>query len=430
VVIALLFVTIVILLLVAMTALYVAAEFASVAVRVVRIQALAEEGNTTAKKLLPHLKDAQSLDRYVAACQIGITISSLVLGAYGKGQMAHYLRPYLSEVPGVNVDQLTTIVVLLGLTIFHVVLGELVPKAVALRYPEKLALALTYPMLFSLAIYGWSIKVLNGSGNLILALFRIPPAGHRHVHSPEELERLVSHDTESVDLDEEDRRLLTRVFRFGDHSAHAVMVPRTKVVGLNLQADLESNLQTMESSGHTRFPAFDEDADKVDGYIHLKDVTRALADGTLTDLRTLLRPVNFVPANLRVDQLFERMRIERAHLVVLLDEFGGTAGIVTMEDILQEVIGEMQDEFTRRVDRILERDGTKLLVRGALLVEQLGDEIGQEFTDVPANTVGGLVMHLLGRPAQQGEQVEYQGIKFTVVEVQRNQVSRVRVEHG
>lgn len=413
-----------------MTALYVAAEFASVAVRVVRIQALAEEGNATAKKLLPHLKDAHSLDRYVAACQIGITISSLVLGAYGKAEMAHYLRPYLAHVPGINVDQLTTFVVLLGLTIFHVVLGELVPKALALRYPEKIALALTYPMLISLAIYGWSIKVLNGSGNLILALFRIPPAGHRHVHSPEELERLVSHDTESVALDEEDRKLLTRVFRFGDHSAHAVMVPRTKVIGLNLQADLESNLKIMEESGHTRFPAFDGEADNVEGYIHLKDVTRALADGTLTDLKSLLRPVTFAPSNLSVDRLFERMRVERAHLVVLLDEFAGTAGIVTMEDILQEVIGEMQDEFTRRVDRILERDGKTLLVRGALLVSQLGDEIGQEFEEAPANTIGGLVMHLLGRPAQPNDQVEFQGVTFTVVEVHRNQVRRVRVEHG
>lgn len=413
-----------------MTALYVAAEFASVAVRVVRIQALAEEGNATAKKLLPHLKDAHSLDRYVAACQIGITISSLVLGAYGKGQMAIYLKPYLEQVPGVNVDQLTTVVVLIGLTIFHVVLGELVPKAVALRYPEKLALALTYPMLLSLALYGWSIKVLNGSGNAILALFRIPAAGHRHVHSPEELERLVSHNTEAVDLDEEDRKLLTRVFRFGDHSAHAVMVPRTKVVGLNLQSDLESNLKTMESSGHTRFPAFDGEADKVEGYIHLKDVTRALADGALSDLRSLLRPVTFAPSNLSVDRLFERMRVERAHLVVLLDEFGGTAGIVTMEDILQEVIGEMQDEFTRRGTRILEKDGDTLLVRGALLVDQLGDEIGQEFSDTPANTVGGLVMHLLGRPAQKGDSVEFHGVKLTVVEVQGNRVSRVRVHHG
>ena len=413
-----------------MTSLYVAAEFASVAVRVVRIQALAEEGNSTAQKLLPHLKDAHSLDRYVAACQIGITISSLVLGAYGKGQMAIYLKPYLANVPGVNVDQLTTVIVLIGLTIFHVVLGELVPKAVALRYPERLALALTYPMLLSLALYGWSIKVLNGSGNAILALFRIPAAGHRHVHSPEELERLVSHNAESVALDEDDRKLLTRVFRFGDHSAHAVMVPRTKVVGLNLQADLESNLKVMETSGHTRFPVFDGEADKVEGYIHLKDVTRALADGALTELRPLLRPVTFSPSNLSVDRLFERMRAERAHLVVLLDEFAGTAGIVTMEDILQEVVGEMQDEFTRRSKRILEKDGNSLLVRGALLVDHLGEEVGRELDDAPANTVGGLVMHLLGRPAQASDTVQYEGLTLTVVEVQGNRVSRVRVTHG
>ncbi len=425
-----LFVTLVILFLVALTALYVAAEFASVAVRVVRIQALAEEGNSTAQKLLPHLKDAHSLDRYVAACQIGITISSLVLGAYGKGQMTIYLKPYLSKIPGVNPDQITTLLVLFALTVFHVVLGELVPKAVALRFPEKIALALTYPMLLSLALFGWSIKVLNGSGNLILALFKVPAAGHRHVHSPEELERLVSRDAESVALDDDDRKLLTRVFRFGDHSAHAVMVPRTRVIGLNLSNDLETNLKTMEDSGHTRFPVFDGEVDKVEGYIHLKDVTRALADGQLTDLRTLIRPVTFAPSNLNVDRLFERMRTERAHLVILLDEFAGTAGIVTMEDILQEVVGEMQDEFTRRAGRILEKNESSLLVRGALLVDQLGDEVGRDLGLAPANTVGGLVMHLLGRPAAEGDKVEYLGMTLTVVEVQGNRVSRVRIEHG
>jgi CBS domain containing-hemolysin-like protein len=422
----------IILFLVALTALYVGAEFASVAVRVVRIQALAEEGNATAKKLLPHLKDAHSLDRYVAACQVGITVSSLVLGAYGQKRLAIHFQPFVDRLGGldaVTTASITATAVLILMTVFHVVLGELLPKAIALRFPEKIALALTYPMLLSLLVFGWSIKLLNGTGNWILGLFKIPTAGHRHVHSPEELQQLVSHDVNSVDLEAGERQLLTRVFRFGNHVAQNVMVPRMKMVLLNLEAPLEESLKVMEASGHTRFPVVIGDADKVEGYVHLKDVTVRLAEGDLTELRTLLRPAAFAPSNLPVDRLFERMRKERVHLMVLLDEFGGTAGILTMEDVLQEVVGEMRDEFSPKKRHVLEKTERSLLVRGNMLLDALAEETDHPFESSPANTVGGLVMHLLERPAVEGDTVEFSGLRFTVTQVQGKRVARVRVDH-
>ncbi len=426
-----LFDIVIILLLVAMTALYVAAEFASVAVKVVRIQALAEEGHATAQKLLPHLKDAHCLDRYVAACQVGITVSSLVLGAYGQKQLARHFQPLVDKMGGLDAvtsASLTATMVLILMTVFHVVLGELLPKAIALRFPERIALALTYPMLFSLFIFGWSIKVLNGTGNWILGLFKVPTAGHRHVHSPEELQQLVSHDNSGVALDAGERTLLSRVFRFGNHVALDIMVPRMKVVFLDANATLADNLQLMESSGHTRFPVVQGDADTVEGYIHLKDVTTMMAEGTLQELRSLIRPAAYAPSSLAVDRLFDRMRKERVHLMVLLDEFGGTAGILTMEDVLQEVVGEMQDEFGPRQGRVLEKSEKSLLVRGNLLLDRLTEETGWPMDEVPANTVGGLVMHLLGRPAKEGESVEFSGARFTVTQIQGKRVARVRIE--
>ena len=257
----------------------------------------------------------------------------------------------------------------------------------------------------------------------------MPTAGHRHVHSPEELERLVSHDTETVTLEEGERKLLTRVFRFGDHTAENLMVPRIKVVSLNLQATLEESLAQMEASPHTRFPVSDGDVDKVVGYLHLKDVTRAVADGELKDLRSLMRPVTYAPFSLTVDRLFERMRRERAHLVVLLDEFGGTAGIVTMQDVLQEVVGEMQDEFGESRARILENSGGVMLVRGNLLVQQLAEEAGFKLPPAPASTVGGLVLHLAGGPVNEGDTVEFGELRLTVEEVKGKRVTRVRVSH-
>lgn len=422
---------VIILLLVAMTALYVAAEFASVAVKVVRIQALAEEGDATAKKLLPHLKDAHCLDRYVAACQVGITVSSLVLGAYGQKRLAQHFQPLVDKMGGldpVTSASLTATAVLILMTVFHVVLGELLPKAIALRFPEKIALALTYPMLASLFIFGWSIKLLNGTGNWILGLFKVPTAGHRHVHSPEELQQLVSHNNAAVTLEAGERTLLGRVFRFGNHVALDIMVPRMKVVFLDVNAPLAENLQLMETSGHTRFPVVAGDADKVEGYIHLKDVTTQMAEGTLQDLRSLIRPAAYAPSSLAVDRLFDRMRKERAHLMVLLDEFGGTAGVLTMEDVLQEVVGEMQDEFGPRQGRVLEKTEKSLLVRGNLLLDRLTEETGWPMEASPANTVGGLVMHILGRPAKEGEMVEFSEARFTVTQVQGKRVARVRVE--
>ena len=336
----------VILLLVVINALYVAAEFATVAVKTVRIQAMAESGNGVAQKLLPHLTNASSLDRYVAACQIGITVSSLLLGAYGQKRLASFLEPLLSRYAGVEAGTAASIaatVILVLLTGIQVVLGELLPKAVALRFPEKVSLALTYPMLLSLWLYHAFIFVLNGSGNLILGLFNVSTAGHRHVHSPEELQQMVSRDAENVDLEESERLMMKRVFRFGSHSAQNIMVPRTKVVGVDLQSDLETILQTMEESHFTRFPIFAGQADSVQGYLHIRDVTMALAHSENPDLKALARPAVYAPASLPVDRLLERMRGERVHLMVLLDEFGGTAGIVTMEDVVSEVMGEMQD---------------------------------------------------------------------------------------
>lgn len=421
----------IILALVALTALYVAAEFASVAVKVVRIQALAEEGHKTAQRLLPHLRDAQCLDRYVAACQVGITISSLVLGAYGQRRLAYHFQPLVDRIGGldaVTAASLTATAALILMTVFHVVLGELLPKAIALRFPEKIALALTYPMLGSLFLFGWSIRILNGTGNWILSLFRLPTAGHRHVHSPEELQQLVSHDTHSVDLDETERRLLTRVFRFGNHVAQEIMVPRMKMVTLRADAPVKESLEVMLSSGHTRFPLLSGDADKVEGYVHLKDVTVALSEGRCESLRALMRPVRYAPASLSVDRLLERMRKERAHLMVLLDEFGGTAGILTMQDVLHEVVGEMQDEFGPKKGRLLEKGDRSALVRGSMLLDRLAEETGWSLDSAPASTVGGLIMHLLGRPAQEGDSVLFSGARFTATEVVGKRVARVRIE--
>lgn len=346
--------SLIIIVLVALNALYVAAEFATVSVKTIRIQALAETGNKAAQRLLPHLANASSLDRYVAACQIGITASSLILGAFGQKALARSIEPWLQRITALDPStaaSITATFILILLTAFQVVLGELLPKAVALRIPDRTALALTYPMLASLWLFKWFIAVLNGTGTWFLKLMGVPTAGHRHVHSPEELERLVGHDQSSVTLEETERKLMIRVFHFADHSGEQIMVPRAKVTFLDAEAGLQDSLRLMRESGHTRFPVLDSQKDKVLGYIHLKDVTQSLARGSLQSLKSLLRPALHAPAKLPGQELFERMRRQGSHLVVLLDDSGQMTGLVTMEDVLQRIVGKMQDEFSVRSDR-------------------------------------------------------------------------------
>jgi CBS domain containing-hemolysin-like protein len=346
-------VTLIIVVLVAFNALYVAAEFATVSVKTIRIQALAETGNKAAQRLLPHLSDASSLDRYVAACQIGITASSLVLGAFGQKALAKSIEPWIQRTGSLDpatAASITATVILILLTAFQVVLGELLPKAVALRIPERTAIALTYPMLASLWLFKWFIAVLNGTGTWFLKLMGVPTAGHRHVHSPEELERLVGHDETSVTLEATERKLMMRVFHFADHSGEQIMVPRAAVTFLDAKAPLEDSLKLMRESGHTRFPVLDSQTDQIAGYIHLKDVTRAVARGRLKSLEPLLRPALHATADLSATDLFERMRREGSHLVMLSDDSGAMIGLVTMEDILQQVVGKMQDEFSARTE--------------------------------------------------------------------------------
>lgn len=344
----------IIIVLVALNALYVAAEFATVTARTIRIQALADSGNSAARRLLPHLADASSLDRYVAACQIGITASSLILGAFGQQALARSLEPWLQRVVVLDPStaaSLTATFILILLTAFQVVLGELLPKAVALRIPERTALALTYPMLLSLWLFKWSIAVLNGTGTWFLKLMGVPSTGHRHVHSPEELERLVGHGETSVTLEATERKLMSRVFHFADHSGEQIMVPRADVRFLDARADLDDSLRRMRESGHTRFPVRDSQANRVDGYVHLKDVSRALARGELQDFGALMRPALHLPARLSAKELFDRMRRHGSHLVVLVDSSGAMIGMVTMDDVLQKIVGKMSDEFSSGSDR-------------------------------------------------------------------------------
>jgi CBS domain containing-hemolysin-like protein len=435
---SLLGVLLVILLLVLLNGLFVAAEFAIIGVRPSRMEQLAADGNKRAAHVLAILESNREQDRYIATAQLGITIASLGLGMYGEPQIAHFLEPLLERILGEAVTPalLHTVSFVIGLsfvTYLHVVLGEMVPKSIALTGAERAVLWLSRPMDLAQTLLTPAVRVLNSIGNGILWLLRVPPAqGHARLHSPEELELIVSESAEGGLLNEEEEEMILNIFDFSDRQVGQVMTPRRKVQAIPYQMPLDELLTFVARSTFSRFPVYEGDLDHVVGILHLKDLVhqRLRGEGAV-NLQDLLRPAPIVPENQPVEKLLTAFKRERMHMAVVVDEFGGMAGIVTLEDLIEEVVGEVRDEFDVEKEPLMKVAPGVLEVAGNFLLDDLVDHVylGEE-EDLPAvETVGGLIVTGLGRPPQLGDELLYDGdVRFTVMDVDGRAVARARVE--
>jgi CBS domain containing-hemolysin-like protein len=407
-----LFVLAVILLLVAVTTLYVAAEFAAVSVRRSRIQQRAEEGDRLAARLLHFIESGSALDRYVATSQVGITVSSLVLGAYGQASLAPRLTPYLSELGGMQeaaAQSTAAAVVLAGLTVLHMILGELVPKSLALQFPTRIALLTVLPMQVSMRVLSWFIAFLNGSGLAVLRALGIKESGHRHIHSPDEIEYLIAESREGGLLDPDEHDRLRKALRLGVTSVDEVMVPRTRIKAIPAGTPAEQVLQIALTSPYTRLPVYEGTIDHVVGYLHVQDMVRhELWKGEVP-----LRPVMFVPEGTRVDRVLERLRSERQHMALVSDEYGGTAGLVTVGDILDEILGGVADEFKPAEAAPEQLSDGRLRLPGSMRREEAAVLVGAEWEGESA-TVGGLLMEHLGRLPHPGEKTVIEDVEVEV----------------
>ena len=416
----------VILLLTAVTALYVAAEFAAVSVRTSRVQQAAEDGSKLARRLLPYLRDGHALDRYIAASQVGITLAALISGAYAQAAIAPLLAPLFVRWGGLQAaaaESTAALVVLVGLTIFQMVLGELVPKSLALQRPTRVALWTVLPMHWSLRVLAWFIDALNGSGRAILRLFRVPESGHRHVHSAQEIAYLVTESGKGGLLKPGEQLRLRQALRLGDRPARELMVPRTAVVALDVDAPMDEVARVATESPYTRFPVYEETIDRVIGVVHVRDV--AIADGVDgAALRGMLRPVLVAPATMSADRLLVRMKAERRTMAILVDEYGGTAGLITIDNILDDLIGDIADEFRPRAPAPERLPDGRVRLPGALPVDDAAAWTRVRW-EHRAATVGGLVTTCLGRMPQAGDRVTIQGVLVEVERVERRAVRSV-----
>jgi putative hemolysin len=403
--------------LIVVNALYVAAEFAAVSVRRSRIQQLAADGNPLAAWLLPVLESPEALDRYIGASQIGITLSSLVLGAYAQQTFAVWLTPYFAQLGGlqqIGAQSTSTAVVLLTLTTAQVVFAELVPKLVALQYPTQASLYTFVPMLASLWIYRPFIKFLNGSALLILRLMGTPYQAHRHIHSPDEIELLIAESRDGGLLEPDEHRRLQRALRLNLRQAKQLMVSRRKIAALDIKTPLHEVIGIVAQSPFSRLPVYRESLDNVVGILHTKELVRwFVSERSTMTLSDLIRMVPTVHESVTADRVLRELRERRSHQALVVDEFGGTAGLLTLEDVLSELLGHVGDEFKAAHPAAEDlRDG-RVRLPGGMAVQDAATALDTEW-ETDAATVGGMVIQALGHLPTLGERISIGDYDFEV----------------
>lgn len=416
--------------LILLTALYVAAEFAAVGARRSRLRRLAEDGDALAARLLPVLEDPRELDRYIAASQVGITLCSLILGAYAQASIAPRVAPVFQITLGMEprpAESTAAVVVLLALTTLAMILGELVPKSLALQDPTRTARYTVLPMRWSLHAFSWSIKLLNGSGVLVLRLLRVPSTGHRHVHSPEEIELLIAESRDGGLLEPEEQVRLHRALRLGLRTARQLMVPRLRLAAIEVSTPFAEVLRLVAASAYSRLPVYRGSLDNIVGILHIKDlVTDFVAGHRQGSVVRLLRPIVTVPDTMPADRLLASLRERRSQQALVVEEDGTVAGLITLADVVAELLGGVSDEFKGPELRALVLPDGRVRLPGDMRVEQALQVLGPVW-QAQGVTVGAFVSAAAGRLPDPGEHVPLGDVDVEVESIEGNAIASVIV---
>ncbi len=408
-------------------AFFVATEFALVSARKTRLDEMIRAGN---RKATLARRAIQSLARYISATQLGITLSSLGLGWIGEPAVAHLLEGAFAGLPptlaGVARHTIASAVAFTCITMLHITLGELVPKAVALVYPETVSTWTVAPLMGFAWIMAGPIAVLKGISNRLLALMNIRPPGEvDRLHSPEEIRMLVEQSEEGGTLLRGDARMLEGVFEFSEKTAQEVMTPRTQMIGLAADVNIEAAADEVAAERRSRYPVYTDSVDEIVGVVHAKDILTALRSNPKDVIRAIMRPPLFVPGTREVEDVLADMKRLNVHLAIVLDEYGGTAGLVTMEDLLEEIVGPIFDEYDPQ-DRAVPPEGAPL-VDGGLPISEFNTEYDTSLDDTDYTTIGGYIFGLLGRLPRVGDRVTVGEQNFEVADMDGRRVKSLRV---
>jgi CBS domain containing-hemolysin-like protein len=414
---------------------FVTAEFALVSVRRTRVEELIADGNRTAQTVKQVIQDP---DRFIAATQLGITMASLGLGWIAEPSLAHWIEPIFRFLPTNWVAPSAHAVAASALafaliTFLHVVVGELAPKSIALAYPEQAALGVARPTIVFENIFRPAIWALNGAGNGLLTLIGLRrPTGHQLVHSVEELKMLVSASTDSGELEPHEEEMLHNVFEFDDKLVREVMIPRTEMIAVDENTTIADFLQTFSEHPYSRFPVFGEHIDNIRGFLAIKDVLRLIASegaGALDEkVSALVRQALFVPEVKRIGALFAEIKAQKVALAIVVDEFGGTAGMITSNQLVEEIVGRLTDESTDEGSGIETIDEKTAQIDAQLRIDEANEELAirlPEHDDY--ETVAGLILHSLKRIPKEGDQLKVGNVKLTVTAMKGPKIEKVLI---
>jgi putative hemolysin len=399
---------------------FVAAEYGLVTARRTRIREMEAKGDRRARSVLTITAQPP---RFIAAMQLGVTLTSLAIGALGETVLKDFFGQWVATVVAIVFSFLI-------ITFLHVVIGELVPKGVALKYSERVALAVSTPVRVFFVVFGPFIWVLQRSTELILrGLGLEPPGADGDVHSEAELRMLLDRSQRHGEIEEEEQQMISKVFDFGDKHADDVMVPRVDVVALSIDLPAEEALKAVMESPYTRYPVYRESLDEILGILHVRDLFAALMDRGIAEvqLEDLLRTPYFVPETKDLGSLLAEFRAQNLHMAIVLDEYGAMEGIVTLEDLLEEIVGEIEDEFDLPHEEIERIDDHTVRISGTVSIDEFDEQLGTDLPDEDYHTVAGFVFGLLGRAAEPGDEVEHEGIRFRVDEVDGTRIQMLTV---
>jgi CBS domain containing-hemolysin-like protein len=407
---------------------FVASEFALVAVRRSRIATLAANGQARARLLL---RLVDNLNAYISATQLGITLSSLGLGWIGEPAVSRLLEPVLeARVPPAVLHSLSFAIAFSLITFLHIVLGELAPKTIALERAEKTALLVALPMEIFYRLFRWPIRLLDWSGTRTVRLLGFTPSStHGSVYTEDELRMLIDASYTSGQIEEEKRRLIRRAFDFNTTEACEAMIPRSAIAALPVTAGLDDVLEAFRVHGYSRLPVYGQDLDDMLGVLYRQDMEPFMSrePDLVFSMTALLHPPTFVPAGKRLGSLLRQMQATRTHLVFVMDEYGGLEGLVTLEDVLEEIVGEINDEYDEEVRSQIVRDGDAFVLDGMLAVRDANRRLRLELPEDEAyTTVAGFLLAQTGRVLEPGDEVPVREGVFKVERVERRRIVRIR----
>jgi CBS domain containing-hemolysin-like protein len=406
--------------LILLNAFFVAAEYGLVTARRTRIVELQHQGNRRARDVLRITADPP---RFISAMQLAVTLTSLAIGALGEQALANAFDNFLATI-------LAVVFAYLILTFLHVVIGELVPKGIALGHREGTALAVAVPVRVFFVVFWPLIWILERSTELVLRLLGLePPGAEESVYSEAELRMLVSQSTQRGEIEQGEQEMLYKVFDFADKEASDVMVPRPEVVALSIDLPPEECLEAVMESPYTRYPVYRETLDNVVGILHVRDLFGALRDRGMHEVKVedLIRPAHIVPETKDLAALLAEFRRTNQHMAIVVDEYGDMEGIVTLEDLLEEIVGDIEDEFDLPDESIEQVDDDTIRVDGTFPIDDFNERFRTDLPGEDYHTLAGFVFGLLGRQPEVGDDVAHDGLRFDVLEVEGSRINKLAV---